>query len=214
MRAERRRWCQAAAAGLVTVLAPADLRAAQALVPPVGLPAAGSVSDSGSEQRQIRGRAWFTDTPLIDQDQRRHAFYSDLLAPRAVLINAAFVGCSSACPLLTQQLNQVRNALGPTFGRDIWFLSITVDPRNDGPAELKRFAQRQGADVPGWRFLTGEPAQVQQVLTRLGLWPEEPDAHQTTLIAGRAAAGRFAKLRPDGGTNALVQQLARFLVPA
>lgn len=162
--------------------------------------------------RAERARAWFTDIRLIDQDHRSHALYSDLIAPRSVLINTAFVGCSSACPLLTQQLVRTRDALGERFGRDIWFLSITVDPLSDGPDELKRFAQRQGADAPGWRFLTGAPADVQAVLRRLGLWADRPDAHQTGLIAGNARAGRWGKLRPDASAQALAQQLERFMV--
>ncbi len=173
-----------------------------------------SVGAAAAQSRSDKARAWFTDTPLIDQDHRSHAFYSDLLAPRAVLIHAAFVGCSSACPLLTQQLVKVRESLGDRFGRDIWFLSITVDPLSDGPDELKRFAQRQGADGPGWRFLTGTPQDVKLVLGRLGLWADTPDAHQTGLIGGRAAGGHWGKLRPDGSPQALVQQLARFLAPA
>jgi protein SCO1/2 len=179
----------------------------------LSLPAAwhATAQDDAAAQRGARGKAWFTDTPLVDQDRRRHAFFSDLLAPRAVLVNAAFVGCSSACPLLTQQLVRVRDLLGPRFGTDIWFLSITVDPLNDGPDELKRFAQRQGADGPGWRFLGGQPDDVQRVLSRLGLWVDAPDAHQTGLIAGRAAAGHWAKLRPDGSPQALAQQLQRIL---
>lgn len=163
------------------------------------------------EKRAERSRQWFTDTALQDQDGQRHAFYSGLLAPRAVLVNAVFVGCSSACPLLTQHLVRVRDGLGERFGRDIWFLSITVDPLNDGPAELKQFAQRQGADGPGWRFLTGSPVDVEAVTRRLGLWVRDPEAHQTGLIAGHAQSGRWAKLRPDGSPQALVQQLGRFV---
>lgn len=176
-------------------------------------PASGRATP-GPPTREDRARAWFTDTVLLDQDRQRHALYSDLIAPRAVLISALFVGCSSACPLLTQQLLQTREQLGERFGRDIWFLSITVDPRSDGPDELKRFAQRHGADQPGWRFLTGPLADVEHVMQRLGLWVNEPDAHQTGLIAGNARAGRWGKLRPDGTPKALAQQLSRFLASA
>src|SRR5690606_23993424 len=125
--------------------------------------------------REARTRQWFTDTRLLDQDGVSHAFYTDLVAPRAVLINAAFAGCGSACPLLTQQLAGVRDLLGARFGRDLWFLSITVDPVGDRPPQLKEFAARHGADGPGWRFLTGEPAAVERVLRRLGLWTDTPD---------------------------------------
>lgn len=166
------------------------------------------------EARDTRARRWFTDTRMVDQDQRVHAFYSDLVAPRAVLINAVFVGCSSACPLLTQRLVQTRALLGDDFGTRIGFLSITVDPLSDGPAELKRFAQRQGADVAGWHFLTGEPAAVESVLRRLGLWAQTPDAHASTLIAGAARSGRWAKLRPDGTPAALASELRRFIAAA
>jgi protein SCO1 len=175
---------------------------------------AGAQPAGGPAARSDKARAWFTDTRLTDQDRQTHALYSDLLAPRSVLINAAFVGCSSACPLLTQQLVQTRDALGERFGRDIWFLSITVDPLNDGPDELKQFARRQGADGPGWRFLTGDPKDVQAVLQRLGLWVDRPDDHQTGLIAGNARAGRWGKLRPDASPRALAGQLGRFLDPA
>lgn len=171
----------------------------------------GAQPAGGAAARSDKARAWFTDTRLTDQDRQTHALYSDLLAPRSVLINAVFVGCSSACPLLTQQLVQTRDVLGERFGRDIWFLSITVDPLNDGPDELKRFAQRQGADGPGWRFLTGAPKEVQTVLERLGLWVDRPDDHQTGLIAGNARAGRWGKLRPDAAPRALAGQLGRFL---
>lgn len=174
------------------------------------LPAA-SVGDEAQRTRAARARTWFTDSALIDQDGRTYAFYSDLLAPRTVLINAAFVGCGSACPLLTQKLVALREALAEHFGRALWFLSITVDPLNDGPDQLKRFAQRHGADVPGWRFLTGRPENVKLVLSRLGLWADEPDQHQTVLIAGRAAAGHWGKLRPEGSVQDLRLQLLRFL---
>lgn len=171
-------------------------------------------ASADSPVRLARGRDWFTDTVLIDQDHQRHLFFSDLLAPRTVLIQAAFTGCSSACPLLTQHLIQVRDLLGPRFGRDIWFLTVTVDPLHDGPDELRQFARRQGADVPGWRFLGGSPDAIERVLTRLGLWPGDvPDAHQTTLIAGQASTGRWGKLRPDGSPAALHAQLQRFLTP-
>lgn len=164
--------------------------------------------------REARAREWFTDTPLTDQDGKTHAFYGDLVSPRTVLINAAFVGCSSACPLLTQQLARTRDLFGARFGHQLWFLSITVDPLADGPAQLKEFAKRQGADGLGWRFLTGEPRQVEKVMRRIGLWPETPDAHQTTLIAGNARVGRWGKLRPDGTPQALAAQIERFVGPA
>ncbi len=167
--------------------------------------------------REQRSREWFTDTVLVDQDGQRHRFYSDLLAPasaRVVLLHPLFTTCSSACPLMVQKLLQLRAALAPLRRDALWILSVSVDPLNDAPDRLKAFASKQGADIAQWRFLGGELADVERVTRRLGLWTDTPDAHQTTLIAGRAAAGHWAKLRPDLAPQALAQQLDRFWAPA
>jgi protein SCO1 len=163
-------------------------------------------------QRDAKSRAWFTDTILQDQDGTAHRLYSDLLAPdaqRVVVMHAVFTTCASACPVLIQRLNQVRLQLEPQFGRELWFLSLSVDPLSDTPQRLKAFAAKQGVDVPGWRFLTGKLDDVERVARRIGLWTDRPDDHQTTLIAGCAARAHWAKLRPDGSPQALAQQLMR-----
>ena len=41
--------------------------------------------------REARGRRWFTDTQLVDQDRRPHALYTDLLAPRAESARLRFI---------------------------------------------------------------------------------------------------------------------------
>ncbi|MDT0935705.1 SCO family protein, partial [Staphylococcus pseudintermedius] len=66
---------------------------------------------------QARGRAYFGDAELTDQDGRRQRFYTDLLSDKVVLINVVFTRCPSACPLMTQHLKAVRRELGERFGR-------------------------------------------------------------------------------------------------
>jgi protein SCO1/2 len=52
--------------------------------------------------------------------------------------------------------------------------SITADPEHDTPRALKAFADRHGAG-PGWMFLTGEPAAIQSVRSRLFVSGESHD---------------------------------------
>jgi protein SCO1/2 len=77
--------------------------------------------------------------------------------------------CPDVCPLLTDKMAQVRDDLGPAFGKEIAFLSITVDPEHDTPEVLKGYAAAFGADVAGWSFLTGSPADVRDVARRYGV---------------------------------------------
>jgi protein SCO1 len=156
-----------------------------------------------------RARAYFGDHVLTDQDGEPHRFYTDLLHGRVVLINVVFTNCPSACPMMTERLKLVRKRLGPEFGEDIHFLSLSVDPARDTPEAMKRFAQRHGVDEPGWRFLVADAKAMQALLSRLGQWTDSPEDHTTLLIAGNAAKAHWAKLRPDASPEQIAAELER-----
>jgi protein SCO1 len=80
-----------------------------------------------------------------------------------------YTSCPDVCPMLTDKLARVQDALGAEFGTSIVFVSITVDPKRDTPAVLKEYAEALGADLAGWSFLTGEPAAIRDVAHRYGV---------------------------------------------
>ncbi len=92
------------------------------------------------------------------------------LRGRVVVLDFFYTGCSDTCPLLTAKLVGIQKALGAAFGRDVYFLSITVDPQKDRPEVLRRYARALGCDLRGWAFLTGTPAQVQRVARAYGVY--------------------------------------------
>jgi len=169
------------------------------------LPAQAQVSEG--RDRITKGRAWFTDTVLVDQSGRRLRFFEDVLKDKVVVLNFIYARCSDACPLITRHLADVRTQLGPRFGPDVRFVSISIDPEHDRPADLAAFALRQQADVPGWLFLTGRVASVDRVVKRLGQAVGDPAAHATLLIAGNVLTGRWAKLPPDTPAPALAAKV-------
>ncbi|HKS12036.1 MAG TPA: SCO family protein, partial [Pseudomonas sp.] len=133
-------------------------------------PAAAPAGSSGTRDPQ----AWFTDTVLKDQNGRDLRFYSDVLKDKVVMLNVIFTHCSDACPLITRKLREVREAMGEEVARQVTFISISSDPQNDTPEVLKAFAEKQGVDGPNWLFLTGDKAQVDLVLGRLGHFLPSP----------------------------------------
>lgn len=160
-----------------------------------------------TQDREQRARSYFGDEVLLDQDGVGRKFYSELLKDRVVLINFVFTQCRDACPLMTQRLRTVRQQLGDSFAKPVYFLSLSVDPEHDRPQQLKAFAQKQQADEPGWRFLTAEPATMYTVLKRLGQIQNQPEDHSTLLIAGNPAKGHWLKIRPDSPAEAIVAKL-------
>lgn len=154
-----------------------------------------------------KARRYFGDHILVDQNQQRHRFYSDLLADHVVLINVVFASCDDACPLQTKTLRRVKRDLGERFDQEIRFLSLSVDPEKDTPETLKQFARQQGVDEPGWYFLDAEPETMRTVLNKLGQWTSQPAQHSTLLIAGNTRTAHWVKIPPASAPERIVYEL-------
>jgi protein SCO1/2 len=121
-----------------------------------------------SQDQPLPKIALAPDFKLISQDGKPIA-RADLHG-KVVAVTFIFTLCSATCPVLTPMMSLVQDRLGSDFGTNVAFVSITVDPDRDTPDVLKLYAQMHGADVPGWSFLTGEPAVVQEVIRRYGVF--------------------------------------------
>ena len=148
-------------------------------------------------EREAKAREYFTDTLLRTESDRAIRFYTDALKDKVVLINFVFTQCGDTCPLITARLVQVKKALGEAFGRDVRFISISVDPEHDRPEDLARFAKKFDAVHPEWWFLTGEKANVDGVVKKLGAFTAERESHLTAIIIGSAGQARWKRVRPD-----------------
>ncbi|MGI9331727.1 MAG: SCO family protein [Gammaproteobacteria bacterium] len=155
-------------------------------------------------------RGYFTDLVLRDQHGTRRRFYTDVLKDRVVLINFIYTRCRDACPLLTAKLVQVKKALGERFGEQVFFVSISTDPDNDTPEALLEFARQQRADDPGWVFLTGDKADVDRVIKKLGQFNADVKSHSTLILAGNVKTRHWAKVRPTTPAPAIAMQLEAF----
>jgi protein SCO1 len=131
------------------------------------LPAALLAHDAGDDGLlPVVGPA--ADFTLTSQDGAHVRL--DGLRGKVVAVSFFYTSCPDICPLLTQKLVEVQDALGEDFGRNIVFLSITVDPEHDTPAVLKDYATAWEAKPAGWFFLTGPAAAVHEVVRRYGVF--------------------------------------------
>ncbi|MGB2816572.1 MAG: SCO family protein, partial [Burkholderiaceae bacterium] len=74
---------------------------------------------------------------------------------------------------------------------------LSTDPARDSPAELKKYAQKQSADLPGWIFLSGSKENTTAILKKFGSYAENVEEHSTALFVGNVPVKRWTKLRPD-----------------
>ena len=162
-------------------------------------------------EREAKAREYFTDTKLKTQADRTVRFYSDGMKNKVVLINFVFTQCGDACPLITAKLVQTKKELGEAFGGDLRFISISIDPLNDRPQDLAKFARKFDAAHPEWLFLTGEPANIEQVVKKLGAWTDTIESHSTAIIIGSPRQGKWKKVRPDAPAKIIAEELRHLL---
>jgi len=129
-------------------------------------PALAPAHEAGQEQRlPTIGAA--PDFALTSQDGKEVRLED--FRGKVVAVAFIYASCPDVCPLLTDKMARVQDALGPDFGTEVVFLSITVDPERDTPEVLKGYADAFEADLAGWSFLTGSPEAVREVAHRYGV---------------------------------------------
>ena len=121
-----------------------------------------------SEEQPLPKIAPAPEFALTSQDGQRIALAD--LRGKVVAVTFIFTFCSATCPVLTPMMSLVQDRLGPEFGTNVAFVSITIDPDRDTSEVLKLYAQMHGANVPGWSFLTGKASVIQDLTRRYGVF--------------------------------------------
>ncbi len=135
---------------------------------------------------------YFTDVVLLNQNGERMRFYSDLLQGKVVIIDSFFATCQGSCLPMNRNLEKVQEALGDHIGKDVFIISISVDPAVDTPASLKEYAKKLHAR-PGWYFLTGDKQNVDFALHKLGQYVNDKQDHLNIFIIGNERTGLWKK---------------------
>jgi len=133
------------------------------------------------------GANYFPNVPLVNQDGKTVHFYDDLIKGKTVVLDMMYTHCVDSCTLETAGLVQVQKMLNGRVGKDIFFYSITIDPKRDTPKVLKEYAQTYHVG-PGWSFYTGKREDIDLIAKKLGLYsdpdPNNRDGHQPGVLIG------------------------------
>jgi len=105
------------------------------------------------------------DFALTTQDGKPYAFHDE--RGKVVVVDFIFTRCTEICPRLTAEMRTLQKRLVEAGLRDqTKLLSISVDPQRDTPAALRTFAEKFGADLSTWTFVTGPARAVEDSVVR------------------------------------------------
>jgi protein SCO1 len=156
--------------------------------------------------------AHFPNVPLRTQGGDRVRFYDDLVRGKVVTINFMFTSCTAQCPLTTANLAKLQLALGPYAGREVFHISLTIDPAYDTPAVLAAYASRFGARA-GWTFATGDKADITRLQEKLGMRQRDGELHTGMLVYGNDPKGRWAATPIMQAPTVLARIILRVVEP-
>lgn len=130
---------------------------------------------------------------------RLHDFHG-----RALLFTFIFTRCPlpEYCPLLGQKFAAIQKTLSAdSAGPKNWhMLSLTIDPKNDTPEALDKYAAMLKADPECWSFATGDLATISRLALGLGadFWADKDGFithHLRSVLVG--ADGRIRRIHTD-----------------
>jgi protein SCO1/2 len=111
--------------------------------------------------------------------QNGQTFDSRELEEKVWVASFFFTSCAGACLRMNNIVAELQQ--DPDLP-EVRFVSITVDPENDTPEALEKYARHYGADPQRWLFLTGPPEQIKHLAMEVFQVAYGREAHSDRLI--------------------------------
>src|ERR1051325_2332559 len=112
---------------------------------------------------QDNASARMPDVEVLDQNGKKMHFYTDLIRGKTVVLNFIYTDCTAICPMMGRSFSRLQAALGEKLGREVYLISVSMNPETDTPERLKAWGEQFGAK-PGWILVTGEKASMDKLL--------------------------------------------------
>jgi cytochrome oxidase Cu insertion factor (SCO1/SenC/PrrC family) len=105
-------------------------------------------------------------TGLVTQDARPFRF--DDGTGRTTALSFVYTNCRDAegCPAVSARFAKLQPAIDP---RRVRLVLVTIAPREDTPAVLRRYGAAYGADPRRWTFVTGDPRAIAALAERFAI---------------------------------------------
>lgn len=132
------------------------------------------------------------DVELIDQSGTMVDLRSLLESDQPLALNFIFTTCTTICPVMTATFAHMRRELGDA-GEELRLVSISIDPEYDRPETLQAYAEQFQAGS-GWEFLTGDSADIVQVLRSFDSYAGSKMNHQPVTLLKSPGSSSWTRI--------------------
>jgi protein SCO1/2 len=170
------------------------------------LPAAGSGRLIDIDKTQIV----IPDVKVLTNQGKQVRFYTDLVKGKVVLLSFFYTRCTNVCINQGGNLAKLQAQLGPRLGKDVFFISISMDPKKDTPQKLKAWGRAMGTR-PGWTLVSSDTPEMNVMLEAFtGNSPGPKDMHSSLVFIGNDRTGQWMTAEGLWGVETLVKLLGKY----
>lgn len=149
------------------------------------------------------------DVVLIDADDRPVRLRELMAGNDPVMMNFVFTTCSTICPVMTKVFADVPARLGGE-AKHLRMISISIDPENDTPLQLKAYAKSFRAGER-WKFLTGRTQDIKAVQLAFDSYRGDKMSHEPLTLMRQAPGKPWVRLDGFASPDQLVREYRKVL---
>ncbi len=138
------------------------------------------------------------DIKLVREDGSSISLADELSDGRPVILNFIYTTCKAVCPVSSQTFSKLQSKLGRDANK-VHMVSISIDPEQDTPARLVKYAQEFKAG-PQWNFYTGTTEASLAAQKSFGVYYGDKMNHTPVTLLHTASSKSW--LRIDGFASA------------
>ena len=147
------------------------------------------------------------DVTLVDANAHSVRLRELLATDDPVMLNFIFTTCGTICPVMTKVFSDVPARMGAA-AKDLRLISISIDPENDTPAQLKSYAKNYRANSR-WSFLTGRLEDIKSVQTAFDSYRGDKMAHEPLTLMRHARNKSWVRINGFATPTELAREYRR-----
>jgi protein SCO1/2 len=144
------------------------------------------------------------DVTLIDQNRDKVKLVELLNSKKPVLLDFIYGTCTTICPVLSAGFSNLQKKLGPDSDQ-VQLVSISIDPEYDTPEVMAEYLSRYRAK-PGWVYLTGTRADINQVMKAFDAYIPDKMSHYPLTLLRAPGSEKWVRLYGLIGTADLMAE--------
>ena len=91
------------------------------------------------------------------------------LKGKNLVVVMIFTSCQTACPILVADMQKIAAKIDPKKTDETTMVLVSIDPDNDTPEVLKKYAEERKMDAKHWTLLTSDMESIRELANVLAV---------------------------------------------